>query len=271
MSNKEWSISLKKEFYKDIVGIVLFPLLLTIFATVIFFVYLSPTVQTIREGGKTNYSDQVADFYRTEAYDDEFGDTSAKEDNLLIVYLVDADGKQFYCMSKLGSNVSDSVVKLFGNAESEFGKIVTGSMDEVFKNTMASNLTVIIDGMTDKVEALKLSSSFKAESDKSDLAESKLVNKSSLNVSADSVNASLEAFTEETGIPAVIVIDDIEAVFEKRMPVGDIALLVILVIVAVISIASTTKKVITRIRFEKNPQLFYKPTIYDANDKDDNE
>jgi len=89
-------------------------------------------------------------------------------------------------------------------------------------------------------------------------------------VSVNDVNSSLVAFTQDTGISAVIVIDEIENVFEKRMPVGDIALLAILTIVAVISVVSTTKKVIARIRFEKNPQLFYKPTIYDANDSDEN-
>ncbi len=271
MAKNEWSISLKKEFYKDIVGIVLFPLLLTIFATVIFFIYLSPTVQTIKDGGKTVYSDQVADFYRTDTYNDIFGDSSAKEDNLLIVYLVNDEGNQFYCMSKLGSNVSGSVTKLFGNEESEFGKIVKSSMDEEFKDTFGSSLCAIVDGMGDKIQGLKLSSSFKTESDKSALAESKLINKSSLNVSEIDINASLAAFTEDTEIPAVIVIDEIETVFGKRMPIGDIALLSILLIVAIISIASTTKKVIVRIRFEKNPQLFYKPTIYDAKEKDKSE
>ena len=268
MAKKDWSISLKKEFYKDIVGIVLFPLLLTIFATVIFFVYLSPTVQTIKDGGKTNYSDQVADFYRTEAYEDVFENSSAKEDNLLIVYLVNDDGNMFYCMSKLGNNVKENVTKLFGNKDSSFGKVVTDSMDKEFKNTIGSNLSDIIDGMNGEIKKLGLSTPFKESSDKSALAESKLVNKSSLDVSENEVNASLKAFTDETGIPAVVIIDKIDTVFQKKMPVGDIALLVILVIVAVISIVSTTKKVITRIRFEKNPQLFYKPTIYDKSDSD---
>lgn len=267
---KEWSISLKKEFYKDIFGIVLFPLLLTIFAVIVFFIYLPPTVQTVRDGGKTVYSDQVADFYRTDAYNDLFEKSSAKEDNLLIVYLVNDEGNQFYCMSKLGANVSGSVTKLFGNEESEFGKIVKGSMDEQFKDTFSGSLCTIVDSMGDKIQALNLSSPFTADSDKSALAESKVINKSSLSVSEIDINASLVAFTEDTGIPAVIVIDEIETVFGKRMPVGDIALLAIVAIVAVISVTSTVKKVITRIRFEKNPQLFYKPTIYDANDNDEN-
>jgi len=270
MSKKEWSISLKKEFYKDIVGIVLFPLLLTIFAIIIFFVYLSPTVQTIKDGGKINYSDQVADNYRTEAYADAFSSSSAKEDNLIIVYLVNGDGNQFYCMSKLGTNVAENVTKLFGNKDSEFGKIVTSSMDKEFKNTLGYSLCEIVDGMGDKIQALNLGSPFKAESDRTSTAESKIINKSSLDVSVNDVNSSLVAFTQDTGISAVIVIDEIENVFEKRMPVGDIALLAILTIVAVISVVSTTKKVIARIRFEKNPQLFYKPTIYDANDSDEN-
>lgn len=269
MKKGEWSISLKKEFYKDIVGIVLFPLLLTILATVFFFMYLSPTVETIKKGGDTVYSDQVADFYRTDSYNDIFGASSARDDNLLIVYLVNGEGNKYYCMSKVGSNVSDSVAKLFGNEASEFGKVVKGSMDAEFKDTLGGSLRDIVDGMGDKIQGLKLSSSFKAESDKSSPAESRLINKSSISVSESELNASLTAFTADTGIPAVIIIDDIDTVFGRRMPVGNIALLSVLVIVAVISVVTTVRKVILRIRFEKNPQLFYKPTVYDVNDNDD--
>ncbi|MBQ9744147.1 MAG: hypothetical protein IJW19_03385 [Clostridia bacterium] len=272
MAKKDWSISLKKEFYKDIFGIILFPLMLTVFATIIFFIYLFPTVDTIKKGGEINYKDEVADFYRTTEYTEAFGTSSATEDNLLIVFLTSEDEGRYYCVTKVGTNINAKTSAVFGNADSEFGKIVTTTIvpNEDYVSTLGTKLESIMDATGDKIVSLDQQSPFKADSDRSNLAKSSVENKTSLVIDEASFNDTLAEFTDKTGISVKIVIDDEEAVFGRRTPTGTIIFLCILVGVDILCIFSTTKKVIARIRFEKNPQLFYKPTIYDANDTDEN-
>ena len=72
-------MSNKKEFTKDICGIVLFPLLIAIICFSLFFVYLSPTIDTIKDGGYINYSDNGFIKYRDAQYKKYFGASSAKE------------------------------------------------------------------------------------------------------------------------------------------------------------------------------------------------
>lgn len=266
MAKKEWSISLKREFYKDIFGIVLFPLLLTIFATVIFFIYLSPTVKTIKEGGEINYSDTVAEFYRDNTYNEEFADSTAKEDNILIVFLVNKEADQYYCVAKIGANVDAKINAMFGNSESDFGKIVLSTMDAEYLNSLSGDLKSIVEQINGKITALNLTSSFKTESDRTSLTESKIVNKSTLTVDTEAINSALEELTDKTGISTVIRVDDVESVFGRKTPTGNIVFLSFLVLIVIVSIYTIVKKVIARVRFEKNPQLFYKPTIYDSND-----
>ena len=67
--------------------------------------------------------------------------------------------------------------------------------------------------MTGKIAELDLDTSFKLESDNDGAVKSHVTNYTDFDVTEETVNISLQKFTEETGIPAVIVIDSMESVF----------------------------------------------------------
>ena len=84
----------------------------------------------------------------------------------------------------------------------------------------------VVDKMTDKVTGLELDSSYKAESDRSTVAESKVYNYSNCEFTEDTVNTSLKNFTDKTGITFCIVVDNETTVFgggntvpEQNLPV----------------------------------------------------
>lgn len=245
--------SLKKEFIKDICGIVLFPLLITVICLVLFFVYLSPTVAVIKDGGQINYSDEAFIKYRDEQYEKHFGSSSAKKDNILVIFLTTENYNRYYCLAEVGENVNKHISVMYGGGSSTFGKIVLEAVPkENYKFAIDKSLASITNQMATKILNLKLDSHFEKESDHSRLTESQLVNYTSLSISRETVNSALSDFTDSTDIPVVVVVDSAETVFGKVAPVSDIIFLVILLAVAGVCIFVITRKVIARVRFERN-------------------
>ena len=74
----EFNKSLKKEYHKDLLGIILFPALITIFSIVLFILFLVPTVDTCRDGGDIVYNDFSAVSYRDTQYGKYFDGTNEK-------------------------------------------------------------------------------------------------------------------------------------------------------------------------------------------------
>ena len=268
MEEKEL-ISLKKEFRKDILGIVLFPSMLIIMSIVFFFLVLFPTINVINEGGRIAYSDTKFANYRDAQYNKYFEDSSAENDNMVIIYLVNDDYNSYRCIAKLGKNVDSSITTMFGNGTSSFGQIVINTVNPEYRFTLGKDVISVMDQMSDKIVDLKLDSSFKAESDRTNLAASRLVNNSRLDISETEVNKALASFTEKTGIPAVIVVDTMENAFGRVAPIDDIILLIVLLAVAGIGTFVMIRKIVLRVRFEKvtEPQNTRSP--YDRNDIDD--
>jgi hypothetical protein len=75
---------------------------------------------------------------------------------------------------------------------------------------------------------------------------SKLINRTELPVSKEPIEAALSDFTEKTGIPTVVVIEDMEEVFPKRIGGSAIGLVIVSVIVVVV--------VVAMVRSRKKPQ-----------------
>jgi hypothetical protein len=245
-------MSNKKEFTKDICGIVLFPLLIAIICFSLFFVYLSPTIDTIKDGGYINYSDNGFIKYRDAQYKKYFGASSAKEDNILLIFLTTENYNRYYCLAEVGDNVNKDISVLFGGSASAFGKIVLETVPkENYKFAIDTSLAAIVNHMTNKVNNLKLESSFKESSDKSSLTPSQFVNYTSLSISKETVNSAINEFTDATDIPMVIVVDTAETVFGKTMPTKDIFFLVALVLVGGFCVFLIIKKVVARVKLEK--------------------
>ena len=262
----EFNRSLKKDFQKDIFGIVLFPALITVFCIIIFFLFLSPTIQVCKEGGNIVYNDSAAVKYRDEEFLKYFSDTSNGKNGILIVFLVedkDSMYDNFFCISKIGENISDKISAEFGNNESSFGAAVLSSIDDKYENSFSGDVATIMNTMKDKIKSLKVDASFKDVSINSDTSVSKIINYTPLAISEDTVNEALDSFASETDIPVIVVVDSIDKVFERQLPFKDFLIMAVLLCVAGFCIYNTTKKVILRVRYEYHPELFVKKSIYD--------
>ncbi len=159
------------------------------------------------------YSESLFQKYTNERYEAIFGKSTCYEDNILIVFLTTEANDGYYTIAWVGDNVNYQITDMFGNEQTELGDAMTTSISDYHGYSLGSNLAQVIDKMTDKVVALGLDSSFKEESDRTTVAYSEIYNYSNCKFTVDTVNNSLENFTEKTGIPICIVVDNETTVF----------------------------------------------------------
>ena len=116
------------------------------------------------------------------------------------------------------------VRELFGNEYTPFGATVLSTVPDYYEHALSSRLADIMTKMTTKVVA-EGSVAEGSAGDGESKGYSYLVNESPLALDESTVNRALEDFTLATGINAVIVVDDMEAVFEKRIQSDDIMII----------------------------------------------
>ena len=98
-----------------------------------------------------------------------------------------------------------------------------------------------METMEARIEALRLGSGLKKPVISGNAAQSKLVNYTDLNLTADTVNQALDSFEESTGISTVIVVETMEAVFGKTLPLSSILIVVASLALAVFAIVRIVK------------------------------
>lgn len=219
-------------FFGGLLGIILLPIIAIVLCVVLLIANLYTTFAVIAEGGEIVYDETVFQDYAMAQWDKHFTDSKTYEDNVLLTFLTFEDYNQYYCIAFVGDNVKSSINLMFGNEYTEFGQAVTGSISTNYKYSLDSNIAIVMDKMTEEISSLNLSSPFYKESGGTP-ATSKMTNYTALPLTEQTVNDSLERFTEETGIPAVVVVDTAENVFGKTMPVGNIIVAVITLLVII--------------------------------------
>ena len=267
---EDFNKSLKKEYHKDLFGIILFPALITAFSILLFILFLIPTIKVCRDGGNIVYNDSAAVSYRDTQYAKYF-DSTNKQNGLLIVYLIDdvnSKYDQYLCISKVGENVVDKIRNEFGIEGSSFGKSVLKEIDKYYEETFGDDIIAVMNTMSKEITDHGLVSSFKDTSLPADISVSRVINHTPLAISNDMINDALDDFSEETGLPVVIVIDSLDNVFDRQLPFRPFFIMVILLGVIAFCVYNTTKKVILRVRYEYHPELFVQKSIYDKDDED---
>ncbi len=160
----------------------------------------------------TIYDEGTMQDYANVNYQKYFGNTSATEDNILLVLLTNEACDGYYTIAWVGDNVDYSINDMFGEY-SEYGTYLNMHIDEYFAYSLDTDLAQVIKEMTSSITDLGLSSCFNWESDRSNLADPKFVNLTAMDLTPEIINSALEEFTEKTGIPMVIVVDSAEKVF----------------------------------------------------------
>lgn len=200
-------------------------LLISVFGSV------GSSISNIASGGQVFYNEEKMQDYANTQYAREFASAEDVEENILIVFLVEENCKGYYTIAWVGDNIKSSINSMFGNEYTEFGYKVLGGISDYYRYDLSKNLATIIDGMTDEVVNLGLKSSFIHSSSSPGEYTSHVTNHSSLSINEETINRALEDFTSETDIPIVIVVDDMENVFDKTIGRSDIFTVIMAVVI----------------------------------------
>lgn len=211
------------------------PIIMLIFSLVFLFASVSSSFAVLSDGGRVVYDEAAMQEYANVQYASAFGDSSAYEDNLLLVFLTNEEADGYYTIAWVGDNVKPEISYMFGDETTEYGVTVLGNINrDYYAYSLDSNLADIVDSMRVKIGRLGLDSSFRRDSDRTELAAPLFVNNTALALTEATVMPALAAFTEQTGIPIAIVVEDMEEVFGKTVTGIDwFGLLVALAFVAV--------------------------------------
>lgn len=204
------------------------------------FSFVGSSFSAIAKGGVVTYNEETFEDYTDAQYAAEFGNSSAYEDNLLITFLVDEDYYSYYYIAWVGDHIATDINYMLGNNGTELGRAMNSCINQSnYKYSLDSNLAQVISTMTNHITALEQESSFTCTEDHRQVT-SHLTNHSSMTLTEATVNDALTSFTEATGIPIVVVVEDMEDVFGKTVPTSAIitvlltAAVVIVVIVLVV-------------------------------------
>lgn len=176
----------------------------------------SNTNITINNSDTSKYDENLFQDYADKQYRDEFGSSTAYEDNILLVFLTeDENYYDYYYIAWVGDHIETEINYLFGNENTEFGLTVTKNINtSSYKYSLDSNIAHIVEDMQNEIIEKSLDSSFSCD-DEHLQVKSHLTNKTTMDLSNETVNSALQNFTEATGIPIVVVVDDIDDVFES--------------------------------------------------------
>lgn len=231
-------------------GIILLPIIL-IFIAISLITGLvgsvGSSISNVAGGGHFVTEDSRMESYAMEQYDVRFADSKEYENNILIVFLTDEEGEEYYTMAIVGFNVSSKINDMFGNEYTEYGRALIDNLNPGFKNTLSRNLRDTVDDLREIIEMRGYDSFVDGsytQPDDYDLAV--VANHSSLTISEESeekVNKSLQDFTKSTGIPISIVIDDMSDVFDKSFNPADIGRIVFAVALIGVAIFFIVKAV----------------------------
>ena len=211
-----------------IAGLFLAPFIILFFAAVLLITSVGSAFSSVANGGSIVYDESKLQSYANIEYYTQFGAYGGEEDNILIVFLVDDEAVEFTCIAWVGDNIRTEINDMFGAEGTKFGNAVLSSINQsYYAYSLDSNLASVMEKMTAHVTALSLSSSFKTPEDVAVRPESKLTNKSNLDLTEKTVNDKLVEFYEATGIPVAITVDTMENVFGKTIFTGDLIMVIL--------------------------------------------
>ena len=164
------------------------------------------------------YDENLFQDYADKQYRDVFTNTTAYEDNILLVFLTESENYYDYCyIAWVGDHIDYEIAEMFGNEYTEFGQYVNDIINtSSYKYSLDSNIAAIASSMANEIASKELLSSFSCQENHNQVS-SHVINKSGVDITEETVNTSLEAFTEMTGISIIVVVDDIDEVFQSSL------------------------------------------------------
>lgn len=230
------------------------PIILVIFFAFMLIYMLMPSgnVHISTDDFGENYNEAAFQRAADAKYAEFFKADSTYEDNILLYFLVEEDCEDIYFIAWVGDNIKYEVSEHFGGNYTTLGQLVNTHVANYYAYSLDSNLASLMGEMEKVILSESLPSSFNTEPVKAvQPSESKLVDLTGAGepqLTAATVNAALESFTEATGIRTVICVDYIENVFPSPQgPSGSmvfmiIALVILAVVIIVVSVNSNKNR-----------------------------
>ncbi len=161
------------------------------------------------------YDEELLQDYADEQYAKAFGHLKTYEDNLLLLVVTEEDNASFSWMAWVGDHITSDARALFGGEETMLGEVLLECVNESnYKYSLDSNLVDAVKRMTTEIKHLNLESVYDCTEERAAF-DSHLVNNTELPMTEETVDDALVYFTEQTGIPGVIVVVDAAEVFGK--------------------------------------------------------
>ena len=243
-------------------GALMAPFILLMVVAVMMFGVVGSALSNAANGGIISYDEGTFQDYAEIEYNKAFGNSDAYEDNILIVVLVNEETDYYYYIPWGGSNLDDEIYELF-DVGGAFDAAMSGSIQNYYAHSLDEDLIRLIETMTRKIDNLGLESSFKKTYSHENSPASHLENYTDLSMNKGTVDDALEEFTVQTDIPIVLVVEDMEDVFGKSLPTGDIVILVVLSVLGIVAIVSIVRVIKDRSKFKQG-----NPEDDDRNDRD---
>lgn len=232
-------------------GMFFLPIIIILFAVMMLFSTVGTAFSNVARGGMSYYDEITFQKYADQQYAEEFGDTADYEDNLLIVFLVEDD--QYYDYAFIawpGDHIDEDIKDMFGNEQTQFGRAIQTSAinSDTYKFSLHTGIASVMNKMEKHISNLNLDSNYNnlcENTAEGRVYSSHLTNKTAINISEATVNGTLEEFTAKTGIPVVVVVEDIEDVFPKTISASDIFIVIVsigLIVFAIFLIVKLYKK-----------------------------
>lgn len=239
------------------ISMILLPIILIFCVFNILFSIFGSSVSQLASGGIVKYDENKFQDYADSQYAVEFGSSTSYEDNILLVFLVDEEKYyDYYYIAWVGDHINTSINYMFGNESTELGRAVSSSINmSSYKYSLDTNLAQVVETMKNHIVSRGLESSFTCEENHVQVMPH-LSNNSSIDLTDETVNAAIVSFTEETGIPLVVVVEDITSIFPKQMTSGAIFALVISITFIVLAVYLVVKNIRKRKDFNNGKDYY---------------
>lgn len=228
-----------------LLGMIFGPIIMVILALFLLFGFMGSSFTEVAQGGSVRYDEELFQDYADAQYAKAFGSSSAYEDNLLLVFLTAEDDRGYAYIAWVGDHIAPQINYLFGGNSSDLGAAMEVSINTAnYKYSLDSNLAMAVGQMQKKVEALALDNAYNCNETHIQV-KSHLINNTDLSMTEDTVNGALESFTASTGIPVVLVVEEMEEVFEKTVNSASwvaVILAGIFLLIAVVMIVKSVKR-----------------------------
>lgn len=159
------------------------------------------------------YDEGTMQDYANDRYKEAFGAYEGYEDNILLVFLANEEADGYYTIAWVGDNIKPEINEMFGEY-TEYGEYMNQYINtNYYGYTLDNNLADVVRAMEKSIVDANLGSSFRSDAAVVPEKKSELKNYTQFDVTKEVVNDAVTSFTENTGIPLVIVVDMAENVF----------------------------------------------------------